>query len=261
MNLPMRRVLLATSFVGVGAVILALTVVPSPEQRQEVDHADQVAQQYRRELSAYVGRLGDYVAKRLAKDGTNYQKLHDELMNHLPEAPRIPVKGVTAYAREHSRDYRTAAERRSLELMPFRAFAKRLEAVSIPRQKFVDAGVKLVKLNPLKLLQGYVVQFSGEPLRTEVVPAYKKARKRLLEQHHAPTEDELARDLKTYADDVIDMTEKGADDIDAGRPFFFDFGDRPKALLGRLAATQRTVAADVSAQVDALPTSGSPRRG
>jgi hypothetical protein len=253
MNLPMRRVLLATSFVGVGAVILALTVVPSPEQRRQVDHADQVAQQYRRDLSAYVDRLGDYVAKRLMKDGTDYQKLHDELMKHLPETPRLPAKGVTAYAREHSRDYRTAAARRALEMAPFRAFADRLESVTIPRQKLVDAGIKLVKLNPLKLLEGFIVQFSGEALRTEVVPAYKKARARLLKQRPTPADGELARDLKTYADDVISMTSQGADDIDAGRSFFFDFGDRPKALLGRLADTQRAIAAEVSTQVDALP--------
>ena len=207
---------------------------------------------YERELKQSIDDLAAYVVKRRFENETNYQKLHDEVAARMDGIPRIPKSGTTAYGREHSRDYRTAASRRDLELRPFRAFVTRLKNDAIPRQKFVEVGIDLVQINPVKLLEGFVVQFSGSALRTEVVPAYRKARKKLRAQRPGSAEVELARDLERYATDAIKMTRDGADDIDAGRAFFFKFGDKPETLLTRLENTQRSIAVEVSTLVDAF---------
>lgn len=248
----LRAVVALTVILAAGTLALAFTVVPSPAQKEEVRAADRVARAYESELERSVAGLGAYVIKRRFENETNYRKLHDEVAGRLDEVPRISKEGTTGYGRTHSREYRTAAARRELELRQFRAFTAYLEDRAIPRQAFVEAGIKLVKINPRKLLEGFIVQYSGVALRTEVVPAYRKARKKLLAQKPANEDAELARDLVTYADDTIEMTRDGAADIDAGRPFFFDFGDRPTVLLRRLEAALRSIAAEVSTQVDAL---------
>lgn len=256
MRTSFRLALGATVLVAGTALVLALTVAPSTEEKEQVDRADRVAQEYERRLARDVDDLAVYVAKRRFENETDYQKLYDEVMQRIEDVPSIPAKGTTKYARENSRDYRNAKARRALELEPYRDFALRLESDVIPRQEFVDLGIDIVKINPVKLLEGFAVQFSGQPLRSEVVPEYRKVRRKLKKQKPGPQDAELARDLQRYVDDAIKQTQDGADDIDAGRAFFFDFGDRPKTLLARLEATQRSIAAEVSAQVDAFDSVG-----
>ena len=247
-------VLVVTVLVAAGALVLAFTVAPSADQRQQTDDAGRIGRAYERELTQSIDDLAAYVVKRRFENETDYQKLHEQVTVQMDEVPRIPKEGTTAYGRQHSRDYRTAASRRELELEPFRALVTRLENDVIPRQEFVEVGIDLVQINPAKLLEGFVVQFSGSALRTEVVPAYKKARKKLRAQKPDPADAELARDLERYADDAIKMTKDGADDIDAGRGFFFEFGDKPDTLLTRLENTQRSIAVEVSTLVDAFDT-------
>ena len=255
MRTSFRVALLVTVLIAAAALVLAITVVPSTEQKEQVQQAGRVAKTYERTLARSTDDLAAYVVKRRFENETNYQKLYDQVTARMKDVPRIPTKGTTAYGREHSRDYRTARARRGLELKQFRDFTERLEAEVIPRQEFVETGIDIVKINPVKLLEGFAV-FSGEPLRTEVVPAYRKVEKRLEKQKPAPADAELARDLERYVDDALKMTRDGADDIDAGRAFFFDFGDKPEALLTRLEATQRAIAAEVSTMVQVFDRAG-----
>jgi hypothetical protein len=257
MRFALRAVLVLTTLLASAAVVLAYTAVPSTEQKEQVKDAGRVAAAYERQLKRSVDDLSAYVVKRRFEDQTKYQKLYDEVTKRAKSVPTIPTAGTTAYGREHSRDYRNAAARRALDLQPFSRFTARLKATVIPRQKFVDVGIDLVKINPLKLLKGFTIRLSGEPLRTEVVPVYEKTRKKLLKQKPAADDAELFRDLEQYADDTIKMTKDGAKDIDAGRPFFFKFGDKPDTLLTRLEGTQRMIATEVSTLVDSFDTSGS----
>jgi len=257
MRTSFRLALAVTVLVALTALVLALTVAPSTEEKKQVDRADRVAQEYERRLTLAVDDLAVYLAKRRFENETDYQKLYDQVTERIDEVPRIPEQGTTAYAREHSRDYRTAKARRGLELEPYREFTRRLKAEAIPRQEFVELGIEIVQINPVELLEGFAVQFSGQPLRSEVVPEYRKVRRKLRKQEPAREDAELARDLERYVDDAIKQTQDGADDIDAGRAFFFDFGNRPETLLTRLEATQRSIAAEVSAQVDAFDSVGS----
>lgn len=249
----LRAVLILTAVIGAGVLVLAFTVVPSTAEKQEVREAGRIARDYERRLDREVEELGAYVVKRRFENETDYQKLHDEVGERIEAVPAIPRRGTTAFGREGSRDYRNAADRRELELRQYEAFMVELEDRIIPRQEFVEAGIDLVKVNPLKLLEGFFVS-SGAPLRTEVVPEYRKARKKLLATRPGNDEAELARDLEQYADDTITMVRGGAADLDAGRPFFFDFGDEPNLLLSRLEAAQRAIAAEVSTMVDAIDT-------
>lgn len=251
-------VLVVSAVIASGVVVLAVTVAPTSEQKQQVRDADRVGEAYERELGTSMADLSAYVVERRLENKTDYQKLADQVAARMDDVPRIPETGTTSYGREHSREYRTAAGRRALELEPFDEFVTWLETVVVPRQEFVDVGIDLVQINPLKLLEGFNVQFSGSALRTEVVPAYRKVRKRLEQAQPGPAEAELARDLMRYADDTIKMTRRGADDIDAGQAFFFDFGDRPAALLTRLEAAQRSIAVEVTTRVDAFDPSLAP---
>lgn len=252
MRTRLRAALVVTVLIAIAMLVLAFTVVPSTQQKQQADDAGRVARAYERELARSLNDLVAYVVKRRFENETDYQKLYDQVTERIKAVPRIPAKGTTAYGREQSRDYRNAATRRDLGIEQFEQFAAQLKGSFIPRQEFVEAGIDLVQISPAKLLEGFTVQLSGEPLRTEVVPAYKKARKKLLDQEPGDENAPLARDLEKYADEAIAMTRDGADDIEAGRAFFFDFGDKPDVLLTRLESAQRSIAAEVSTQVDAF---------
>ena len=168
MSTQFRAVIGLSAVVAAGALVLAVTVVPTTEQRREVQEAGQVGRDFDRELTRAIDALGPYVVERRPANRTDYQGLLDDVRQRLEAVPPVPVEGTTAYGREHSRDYREAAERRDLELEPFQAFAMWLSSSAVPRQEFLEAGVELVQINPGTLLSDFTITFSGEPLRTEV---------------------------------------------------------------------------------------------
>ena len=236
-----------TVLMGCLALVVAIGL-PSPTQRREVEAADRVAARYAEILEANLVVFGEKTRQDVADHADDFATALTLVRRHVTAVPRISSRGTTAYGRAHSLEYRSAKGRRGLALRPFVQLVRVLED-AVRAQAFVRAGTKAIRINPLELLDGTPV-VTGESLRELVEPAYRAAR-RTLQRHAAPTGSALlGQDLLTYVSDAITMTREGADDIDAGRPFRFDFGTRPQDLQRRLAALNASVASSVLQAVD-----------
>lgn len=242
-----RAITVLTVLLGVLAVVVAVCL-PSPDEQREVDAADRQAERYATRLDAALASFGEQSRTDVADHVDDLEKALALVRRHVRAVPRISSTGTTAYGRAHSLQYRAAKGRRSLALRPFVALVRVLEE-AVAAQAFVRAGTRAIGINPLELLDGFSV-LTGAPLRERVVPAYQDARKQLL-AHAAPSGSAvLGRDLMTYVSDAITTTRDGADDIDAGRPFHFDFGTRPQDLQRRLASLNTSVASSALQAVD-----------
>lgn len=251
MKKRLRAVPALTLLTAIVLVALALTVVKSPAQREQIEASDKVAARFTVTLERFTSSTARNVVARSLATKKDCQELLTYLETRMAKAPTLPTTGTTRYGRAESGDYARAAVRRDLALKPFRALSAHLKDKTVPYFAFADAGVKLVSLSPSKLLEDQLI-FTGEPLRELVLPAFEKARDKLKKQATPTGSELLRRDLLTYADDVIDQTKGGANDIDVGKPFRFDFGDRPKGLYKRLVALQASILVEASSQVGEL---------
>ncbi|KQY58760.1 hypothetical protein ASD11_03745 [Aeromicrobium sp. Root495] len=246
---------IATVALGTVAVALALRQ-PSAAQEREVRAADERARSYARRLDAALVTFAEQSRHDVNQHAEDLAKALALVRRHVTEVPEVSADGTTSYGRAHSLEYRAAEGRRGLALRPFVQLVRVLEE-AVDVQAFIRAGTDVIGINPLELLAGTPV-VTGEPLRDRVVPAYESARKRLKRQDVPPGSAVLGRDLQTYVSDAITMTKDGADAIDAGRPFRFDFGTRPQDLQRRLAELNASVVASALQAVDETAGFGTP---
>ncbi|KAA1399987.1 hypothetical protein [Aeromicrobium ginsengisoli] len=249
MRARLRLALLATFVIGLVLSGLGSVVAKSPEQRDQINDADRVAQRFEAVIDAYVVKAAAKVKSEHDADQDGYPALLDVVQNRIADAPRLRAGSTTAYGREHSGAYEDAGPHRASALAPLKDLELYLRTQAIPNSRFIAAGKKLVALRPGTLLGDEAV-VNGDPLRERVLPAYEKARNRLKKQN-APEGAELLRlDLMTYANDIVSMTKDGAKKIDEQKAFFFQLGDRPVELFKRLAAMETAIQVQVSQQVE-----------
>lgn len=247
----LRFITVVTVVLGVGLIGAARVIAESPQERAQVQVANRASERFDRAMDTFVLTAAKDISAKQVKAKTDYPALKAFVDKRIVNAPKIQVAGTNAYGRQHSKHYRSAAERRKLALTPFRRLSGDLEDTAIPDQAFVDAGKKLVQINPAKILANIYI-YSGTPLRTLVVPAFEKARDRL-KNTRAPTDSALLQlDLMTYAKDSISQTKDGATKLDMQQPFVFNFGTRPDDLLRRLVVVQSTIRTEVGNDVDVL---------
>ncbi len=249
-----RFALVATPVLGLVASLVAVSL-PSPEQRAEVRAADVVAARYEKDLDAATSRFSSQVTTIVRDNTDDFGRALALVQKRTRSVPRIPEKGTSAYGREHSDRYQEARSRRDLALRPYLRLVRTLRS-AVTIQEFIEAGTRTIRINPTKLLSDVVV-VDGSPLREIVVPRYRAARKDLKKHPAPPGSEVLGRDLDRYVKDAITSAEEGADDIDAGRPFFFDFGRRPQDLQRRLVSLQSTLATQVLQVLDETTSPGS----
>ena len=247
----LRTTTIAMVVIALGLVGGAYFAAESPEERAQVRVANRAADRFDRAMDEFSRTSAQDIDSQLKASKTNYQALKTFVDARIDEAPRLSSAGTTDYGRRHSDRYVLAKARRDLVLTPFTTLTTYLREHAIPDQGFVDAGRKLVQINPARILANVAV-FTGTPLRELVIPAFEKAKDRLKKQ--TPPEDSklLDLDLMTYAGDAIKQTKQGATKIDARQPFVFNFGTRPDDLLRRLVVIESATSAEVRNDVDVL---------
>jgi hypothetical protein len=249
MRSRLRLAIVVTFVIGLVVVGLGSVVAKSPEQRDEIRAADRVAQRFDAAVDRYVASAAAELKSQHDADQDGYPALLDLAKGKIAEAPNLRPGGTTSYGREHSDDYRDAADHRSAALAPLKDLEAYLRTRAIPDSRFIAAGKKLVALRPGTLLGDEPV-VDGDPLRKRVLPAYEKARARMKKQETPEGSELLQLDLMTYANDVISMTKEGARKIDDQKAFFFQLGDRPVKLFRRLAAIESAIQVQVAQQVE-----------
>ena len=254
MKKRLRSFTVTSVVIGVALVLAGLVVVDSPAERAQIRAADRVAARHQDAVKRFTTTTAASIAGKKANSKKDLSALLSFVDERLGAAPRIPTSGTTAFGREHSRAYRTAAERQKFALQPFRSLAAFLRDGAIPDLAYIAAGRKLVQVSPAKILEGFQV-FTGTPLRELVLPAFEKARDDLKKQDPPADSKLLGIDLETYADDVISMTKDGADKLDRQTNFVFDFGARPDDLFRRLGIVETTIKSELSTRIDELGSS------
>ncbi|MGB9013148.1 MAG: hypothetical protein WCB95_09870 [Aeromicrobium sp.] len=242
---------LATVVAGLVLTALTWAVVESPDERRQIAAADAAAAKFRVQLYRFMAGAVSLVADQYDEDVDDYRALLKVVNTQLEAVPRIDEKGTTAYGRRQSDDYNAAKRRDAFVTKPLRDLSSHLERRAIPDAAFAAAAHKLIRLDPAKLL-GPGPVFNGAPLLDKVVPAYRKARKRLARQEAPEGAELLQADLLTYADDVIDMSKNGAAKIDVGEPFYFQLADRQAGLNKRVVAVESIMQIEVGDEVDFL---------
>jgi hypothetical protein len=249
----LRSAIAATILIGAVSALIGALAVPPPHERQAERKADAVARDFRPVMNAYVRRTSAAIVNQLRKKPDGYPALLALTSRLVERAPQVPTRGTTAVGRERSDRYRQALASRTLALSPFVDLEGYLRTRAIPGSSFIVSARKLLRLSPAKLLGDSPI-FEGAPLRDKVLPAYEKARKDLGRRTPPEGAELLMVDLRTFADDVIAMTKAGAKDIDDGKPFYFDFGTRPKELYDRLVIVESSIQREVADRVDVLTT-------
>ena len=249
MRTRLRLALLATFVIGLVLSGLGAVVAKSPEQRDQIDAADRVAQRFEANIDDYVTAAAAKVKSKHDADQDGYPALLDVVQDQIADAPRLRPGRTTAYGREHSNAYEDADTHRAAAVAPRKDLEVYLRTQAIPNSKFIAAGKKLVALRPGTLLGDEPV-VDGDPLRKRVLPAYEKARDRMKDQDVPKGAELLRLDLMTYANDIISMTKDGAKKIDEQKAFFFQLGDRPVELFKRLAAMETAIQVQVTQQVE-----------
>jgi hypothetical protein len=251
MRSRLRAVIAVTIMTGLVLVVVGRVVAKSPEERDQIRAADQVAARFDVTLERYVTETSAAIKRQHDSNQDGYPTLLKLVRTRINAAPKVPAAGTTAYGRRASKEYRAAVHNRDLKLLPFAELGVLLQDHAIPDSSFVAAGKKLVRVSPAKLL-GTTPIVTGAPLRDLVLPAFEKARARLVKQVAPKGSELLALDLKTYADDAISMTKDGAKQIDEGKAFFFNFGQRPNELYQRLIALEHSIQSDVAEKIELL---------
>ena len=241
----MRRAIVLTIVLGLAGTGLAAAGGDSGGQREQARAADAAVKGFHERLAAFDAKQSKLLGAAVAKDVDNYARLLKVADRAVAQAPEVPTRGTTAYGREHSDDYRDAINERDGIVAPYETLARVLRSRAIPASKFIIAARAAVLVDPAKLLKDKVIA-TGEPLREFVVPAFKKARARLKKQAVPADAELLAADLLAFVDGAIRQTRDGADRIDEGKPFFFDFGTQPQDLLVRLTGLETQVAREVA---------------
>ncbi|WP_332664400.1 hypothetical protein [Aeromicrobium sp.] len=254
MRSRLRLAVVATFIIGLVITGLSSVVAKSPEQRDQIRAADQVAQRFDAAMDRYVGSAAAELKSQHDADQDGYPALLELVQDKIADAPRLRAGTTTSYGREHSGDFQGAGLRRTAALAPLKDLESYLRTEAIPHSQFIAAGRKLVTLRPGTLLGDGPV-LDGGPLRERVLPAYEKARDRLEKQDTPKGSELLQLDLMTYANDVISMTKQGAKKIDDQKAFFFQLGDRPVKLLRRLAAIEEAIQVKVAQQVEIVAAS------
>jgi len=241
----MRRAIALTMVLGLAGAGLAAAKGDTGQQREQTRAADAVVKGFHEKLARFDAKQSKLLGAAVAKDVDNYARLLTTADHAVAQAPKVPTRGTTAYGREHSDSYRDAINERDGIVTPYENLVRLLRTRAIPTSKFIIAARAAVLVDPAKLLKDQVI-VTGEPLREFVLPAFKKARARLKKQPVPQDAGLLAADLLAFVDGAIRQTREGADRIDDGKPFFFDFGTQPHDLLVRLTGLETQVAREVA---------------
>ncbi|MEJ7636334.1 hypothetical protein [Aeromicrobium sp.] len=234
-----------TLVLGLIATGLANTAVESADDRSQRLAADAAVKGFEDKLAAFDTASSTRLTAAFKDDVDDYKRLLRVAKSAVRRAPAPPTRGTTPTGRRGSEKYRAAVQERATIVEPYVELAELLQDRAIPASRFIVSGRKVVTLDPAEVLDGQPI-FTGDPLRDLVVPAFKKARTRLADAGVPDGAELLATDLQAYLDFVIKQTKAGADRIDEAKPFFFDFGTRPKDLLVRLTGLEAQVAREVA---------------
>lgn len=244
-----RLNLLSLAF-ALAAIALGGAVSRTPEERTEVTEAANIARRYDQHLSTFMDKANEDIRRKATDSVGKSRKLLALVDERINNVPKVPTQGTSAYGRDNSDAYQSTVARHKAVLGTYGELAGELRNHALPVESFLDAGRKLLLINPGELLKDTQV-VSGWPIREHVIPEYEKAQAALRKQKAPPGEAKLFEELKDFAKDAIKDAKAGALKLDVGQQFYFNFGELPNQLYRRLVVIDTALKGKIVREVEA----------
>lgn len=241
MNVRTRRVVVVLPIIltlVITVAIGALVVVQDQRQSHQVSQAESVAQDY----LANVEKFRSSVVKQVeAADGADPQVLSKVVDKAIAHPPRLP--DAPEYGREHSRAYGEALQTRATVLRPYKRLSATLRQADIALD-FIVAARKVLRLRATDYVGFGLITSSGR-VRSELIPAFTKARDEFDATRVPNGQEKLARKVHDAAQYVIDQAALLADRIERRQSYSFTYQGQFQAAADALSDYATKVKGDV----------------
>jgi len=242
---PARRVVVALPVVltiMIAIVIGGLVIVQDQRQSRQVDEAEAIAQGYLREVDAFRSSIIAKVDRADASDPGALSRVVDRAMAKPPR-----LRDAPAYGREHSASYADALQTEATVLRPFQRLSSTLRKADIALT-FIRAARKVLGLRATDYV-GYGFITTSTRVRSELIPAFVRARDEFDRVRVPKGEDELARKVHDAAQYVVDQASVLAARIDSRQNFSFSYSDEFQAAADAVDDYATQVKGDVAEAV------------
>lgn len=249
MDARVRRVVIAAPVVitlAVLATVVVLVLLQRQQQARDVEAADEAARVYLAEVSTFRADAAEAIAAAADEAPETLAGVVDE---HTADPPSLPA--VAAHGEDASAAYREAERVESTLLEPYGSLTSVLDEAA-EGMAFVEAAHDVLALRPTDYV-GTGPITSSAPVRTSLVPAYRRA----LDDFDAVAvpagQDEVAATVHAAVQHVIDSSSTLADRLDAGQGFSFTFDGQYNEALEAVRGYATTVEGDIAEAVAAIP--------
>ena len=245
MNSPTRRAMVALPViltvviaVGIGALVIAR----DQQQSNQVDKAEMVAQNYLAAVEKFrLGVVAKVEAADAADPGAMSQVIDRAIMDppHLGEAPE--------YGREHSTSYAEALQTQATMLAPFKRLSATLRRADVALE-FISAARKVLGLRATDYV-GHGSVITSSSVRTELIPAFVRARDEFDRTRVPKGQEKLARTVHSAVQHVVDQATLLADRIESRQSFSFSYSEEFQAAADAVGDYATQVKGDVTEAV------------
>lgn len=241
----MRRAVVALPVlltVVIAVVIGALVVVQDQRQSSQVDEADTVAQDYLAQVETFRSSV---IAKVEAADATDPGALSKVVDRAIAKPPRLA--DAPAYGREHSSSYAEATQTQATVLQPFKRLSATLRKADVALE-FIVAARKVLELRATDYV-GYGFITTSTRVRSELIPAFVRARDEFDRVEVPKGQEELAKKVHDAAQYVIDQASLLANSIESRQSFSFSYREEFQAAADAVSDYATKVKGDVAEAV------------
>jgi hypothetical protein len=218
-NVPTRRAVVALPViltVVIAVVIGALVVVQDHRQSDQVAEAEVVAQDYLASVETFRSSVIAKIEAADAKDPGAMSKVIDRAIARPPHLADAP-----AYGREHSTAYAEALQTEATALRPFKRLSATLRKADTALE-FIIAARNVLELRATDYV-GYGFITTSTRVRSELIPAFVRARDEFDRVPVPKGHEKLARKVHTAAQYVIDQASLLASRIESRQNFSFSY--------------------------------------
>ena len=240
--MPTRRAVVALPViltVVIAVVIGALVIVQDQRQSDQVAEAEAVAQDYLVGVDKFRSSV---IARIEAADSSDPAALSKVVDRAIARPPRL--RDAPTYGREHSTLYAEALQTEATVLRPFKRLSSTLREAD-GALKFIVAARKLLELRASDYV-GYGFITTSTRVRSELIPAFARARDEFDRVPVPKGKEELARKVHDAAQYVVDQASVLAARIESRQSFSFSYREEFQEVADAVSDYATQVKGDIA---------------
>ncbi|MCW2769001.1 MAG: hypothetical protein JWR27_434 [Aeromicrobium sp.] len=226
-------------------VVGALVIVQDQRQTDQVTRAERIANDYLIEIDTFRSEVAREVnGVREADPG----KLRRVVLKAIEDPPKLA--GAPAYGREQSKAYAEAQEAQRTFLEPYRQLSRELRRADIALD-FIAAARGVLRMRVTELI-GTATVTNSAPIRSQVIPAFVRARDTFVRVQVPAGQEELAAQVRNAVQYVIDQATTLADRIDGSQGYSFSYAAPFQSAADAVDDYATVVKGDVAEAINAV---------